>query len=92
MNMKITNASSKEDIYAAVVDTLHNMFELEKPALTLDANLFTDLDIDSIDAVDLVVALSELTGKRMQPDTFKAVRTINDVVNALADLFLEKKT
>jgi len=91
MNIKIANTSSKEDIYKAVVEVLHDMFELEKSKLTMDANLFTDLDIDSIDAVDLVVALSELTGKRMQPDTFKTVRTINDVVNALADLLLEKK-
>jgi acyl carrier protein len=65
------------------------MFELDKSKITLDANLYSDLDIDSIDAVDLAVRLKDLTGKRMQPEVFKSVRTIRDVVNALATL-LEK--
>ena len=46
-------------------------------------------DIDSIDAVDLAVKLKDLTGKRMQPEVFKSVRTIRDVVNALAALLEE---
>jgi acyl carrier protein len=65
---------------------LHEMFELDKAKITLDANLYTDLDIDSIDAVDLAVKLKELTGKRLQPEVFKRVRTVQDVVDALADL------
>ena len=78
--------SSREDIYNTVVEILHEMFEIDKSRLTPGANLFSDLDIDSIDAVDLVVKLGELTGKRMQPDTFKSVRTIDGVVDAIADL------
>jgi len=81
--------TSREEIYNTVVEILHDMFEIDKARLTPDANLFTDLDIDSIDAVDLVVKLGELTGKRMQPDTFKAVRTIDGVVTAIADLLQE---
>ena len=42
--------------------------------------LYTDLDIDSIDAVDLAVKLKQLTGKRLQPEVFKSVRTVQDVV------------
>ena len=72
-----------------LVDMLHEMFELDTSKITLDANLYSDLDIDSIDAVDLAVRLKELTGKRMQPEVFKSVRTVHDVVNALAAL-LEK--
>ena len=69
-----------------LVDMLHEMFELDKSKITPNANLYSDLDIDSIDAVDLAVKLKELTGKRMQPEVFKSVRTIRDVVNALAAL------
>ena len=69
-----------------LVDMLHEMFKLDKWKITLEANLYSDLDIDSIDAVDLAVKLKELTGKRMQPEVFKSVRTIRDVVNALAAL------
>ena len=71
------------------MDVLHEMFELDKSKITPQANLYTELDIDSIDAVDLAVKLKQLTGKRLQPDVFKTVRTVQDVVNALADLLAE---
>jgi acyl carrier protein len=87
--MTFSNAMTKEDIYPTMVDMLHEMFELDKSKITPDANLYSDLDIDSIDAVDLAVKLKELTGKRLQPEVFKGVRTVQDVVNALAEL-LEK--
>jgi acyl carrier protein len=84
MNMEIP--VSKEEIYPWVVDTLHEMFELDKAKITPQSNLYTDLDIDSIDAVDLAVKLKQLTGKRLQPDVFKSVRTVQDIVNALEGL------
>ena len=84
--MTLAVPTQKEDIYPRVVNMLHEMFELDKAKITLDANLYTDLDIDSIDAVDLAVKLKELTGKRLQPEVFKRVRTVQDVVDALADL------
>jgi acyl carrier protein len=84
--MALSNAINKEDIYPMLVDMLHEMFELDRSKITLDANLYSDLDIDSIDAVDLAVKLKELTGKRLQPEVFKSVRTVQDVVNALAAL------
>ena len=87
--MTLASAMTKENIYPMLVDMLHEMFELDKSKITLDANLYSDLDIDSIDAVDLAVKLKDLTGKRMQPEVFKSVRTVRDVVNALAAL-LEK--
>lgn len=76
----------KEDIYPWLVDTLHEMFQIDRAKITLNANLYTDLDIDSIDAVDLAVRLKQLTGKRLQPEVFKSVRTVQDVVKALEDL------
>jgi acyl carrier protein len=81
--------TSQEEIYAWLVNILHEMFELDKARITLDANLYTDLDIDSIDAVDISVKLKQLTGKRLQPEVFKSVRTVRDVVDALAGLALE---
>jgi acyl carrier protein len=80
---------TKEDIYPMMVDMLHEMFELDKSQITLDADLYSDLDIDSIDAVDLAVRLKELTGKRLRPEVFKNVRTVEDVVDALAELLGE---
>jgi acyl carrier protein len=87
--MIAVSAMSKDEIYTWLVDVLHEMFEIDKSKITAQANLYTDLDIDSIDAVDLAVRLKQVTGKRLQPEVFKTVRTVQDVVNALADLLAE---
>ena len=87
--MVLASTMSKDEIYVWIVDVLHEMFELDKSKITPQANLYTELDIDSIDAVDLAVKLKQLTGKRLQPGVFKTVRTVQDVVNALADLLAE---
>ena len=84
--MTLSNAMTREDIYPLLVDMLCEMFELDRSKITLDANLYSDLDIDSIDAVDLAVKLKQLTGKRLEPEVFKSVRTVQDVVDALSGL------
>ena len=84
--MTLPSPMNKEEIYAWVVNVLHDMFELDRSRITPEANLYTDLDIDSIDAVDLVVKLNQVTGKRLRPEVFKTVRTVQDVVDALAAL------
>jgi len=61
-------------------------FEIDPEAVVPDANLYEDLDIDSIDAIDLIVRLKEITGKRIPPDKFKKVRTVGDVVLILENL------
>jgi acyl carrier protein len=80
------NEMSKDQLQAWVVDLLAEMFELDKTELSAESNLYADLDIDSIDAVDLAVKLKQLTGKRLQPEVFKTIRTIGDVVDALAGM------
>ena len=87
----LNSAMSKEQLYDWMVDMLHEMFEIDKAEITPQANLYTDLDIDSIDAVDIVVKLNQLTGKRIQPDVFRSVRTVTDVVDVLAALLADEK-
>lgn len=76
---------NKQEIYDWLAGALHKMFEIDPDRIHPEANL-SDLDIDSIDAVDIVVKFKELTGKRVQPEAFKAVRTVQDVVDALHNL------
>lgn len=90
--MVMVNEMSRDEIYTWVVDLLADMFELNKAELSLQSNLYEDLDIDSIDAVDLAVKLKQMTGKRLQPEVFKNIRTISDVVDALSDLAVEPTT
>lgn len=72
--------SNQEEIYGKVVEILEDLFEIESEQITPEANLYQDLDIDSIDAVDLVVELKKMTGKKIKPEDFKSVRTVQDVV------------
>ena len=80
------NKMSKDELFVWVIDLLSEMFELDKTTLTLNSNLYADLDIDSIDAVDLAVKLKQMTGLSLQREVFKQIRTIGDVINALHDL------
>ena len=74
---------NKEDIYKRIVEVLHETFAIDSSSITPQSHLYDDLDIDSIDAVDLIVQLKPLVGRRLDADAFKSVRTIQDVVDAL---------
>jgi acyl carrier protein len=74
------------ELYARIKSILVDQFEVEESAVSLEADLYQELEIDSIDAVDLLVQLKELTGKRIPPEAFKDVRTIRDVLDALTAL------
>ena len=88
--MVVINDMNRDELFVWVADLLAEMFELDRDALTPASNMYTDLDIDSIDAVDLAVKLKQTTGKRLQPEVFKTIRTIDDVVGALAGLTEEQ--
>ncbi len=77
------NAMTKDDIFARIVTILQETFDIDAAVVTPASRLYDDLEIDSIDAVDLIVQLKPLVGKRLQPDAFKSVRTVQDVVDAL---------
>ena len=74
---------TRENIFQKVVEILSETFDLRSDQITPDALLVQDLDLDSIDAVDLVVKLQQYTSRKIDPETFKQMRTIDDVVEAL---------
>jgi acyl carrier protein len=78
--------NSREEILAHLKVVLSDLFELKPEQIVPEANLYTDLDIDSIDAVDLFLTLKEITGRKIQPQAFKDVRTVNDVIDAIQTL------
>ncbi|KRP52661.1 acyl carrier protein [Pseudomonas poae] len=74
---------TRDDIFNTLRDAMVELFELTPERVTLDANLYQDLEIDSIDAVDLIDHIKRQTGKKIAAEEFKAVRTVNDVVEAV---------
>ena len=77
---------SKEQIEQRLREILVNDFEIDEAKITKEANLFEELDFDSIDAVDLAVRLQQFTDKKISPEEFKQIRTVEDVINAIYDL------
>ena len=80
---------TEEEIQKTVTEILVADFECDPGKLTPDVNLFTDLDLDSIDAVDLVVRLQQVTKKKVNPEDFRQIRTLRDVVQAVSKLVNE---
>jgi acyl carrier protein len=79
---------SRDEIYQKLKTYLEEMFEVPPEKVSLEARLYEDLDLDSIDAVDLVVRLQELTSRKFSPEEFKTVRTVSDVVDLVHALLV----
>ena len=80
---------TEDEIQKQVVDILVADFECDREKLTPEVNLFADLDLVSIDAVDLVVRLQQVTKKKVNPEEFRKIRTLRDVVPAVYKLVNE---
>ncbi|AWP33352.1 acyl carrier protein [Pantoea sp. MBLJ3] len=80
---------NKEEIYQEVTSLLTSLFEIAPEDIHPEARLYEDLELDSIDAVDMVVHLQKRTGRKIKPEIFRAVRTVQDVVDAVEQLMRE---
>lgn len=74
---------TRDDIFNTLRAGLVELFELDPARVSLDSNLYQDLEIDSIDAVDLIDHIKRQTGKKIAAEEFKSVRTVGDVVEAV---------
>ena len=72
-----------EQILEKLRAVLAEDFEVDPTRVTREANLFDELDLDSIDAVDLAIKLQEMTGQRIKPENFKSVRSVGDVISTV---------
>lgn len=75
-----------DEILGSLRKILQESFEIDPGRVNMDTHLFEELDLDSLDAVDLAISLQEMTGKRIKPGDFKSVRTVGDVIGAVHQL------
>lgn len=75
----------RESVLERVREILVESFELEPAAVRLDAHLIDDLDLDSIDAIDLAVELEQETGLRVEEQELKKIRLVKDIVDLVCD-------
>ena len=73
---------TESEIRQILTDALVNLFEIERERIAPDTNLYEDLEIDSIDAIDLIDYIKRQTGRKLLADDFRSVRTVEDVVQA----------
>ncbi len=74
---------TEAEIRTLLADTLVNLFEIEPERIQPDTNLYEDLEIDSIDAIDLIDRIKRETGRKLNAENFRSVRTVDDVVKAV---------
>lgn len=74
---------TEQEIRTILTDALVNLFEIEPERIRPETNLYEDLEIDSIDAIDLIDHIKRETGRKLQADDFRSVRTVEDVVRAV---------
>ncbi len=72
------------DIVEKVNDFLVEDFEVEESKLQIDASLNETLDLDSLDYIDLIVAIEENFGFKMKPEDFTTMVIIQDFYNYIA--------
>lgn len=82
---------TKEEIFQTIKDTLVELFEIPAEDVTLEARLYEDLDLDSIDAVDMIVKLQEIVNRKINPEEFKTIRKVEDIVEITFKILQESK-
>lgn len=74
---------TEQEIQTLLVNALETLFEVDPATITPETNLYEDLEIDSIDAIDLIDHIKRETGHKLQAEDFRNVRTVADVVQAV---------
>lgn len=82
--------TEQQTIFQEVSALLTKLFDIDPQDIKPEARLYEELELDSIDAVDMIVHLQKKIGKKIKPDIFKQVRTVQDVVDAVEQLLKEE--
>ena len=76
-------AAEKAELYERLIEVLVGEFGLKADALRPDAHLMNDLDLDSIDWIDMAVALEARSGHELLERDLASIWTLQDVVDVI---------
>jgi len=65
---------------------MKELFKLESDRVQPDARLVEDLELDSLDAIDLAIKVEETTGFAFEESKIPLLRTIEDVIVAIEEI------
>lgn len=74
---------TENEIFEFLKKVLTDYFEIDANKITMDARLNEDLDVDSIDAIDMMSYIKKETGREIEPVQFKEVKTIRDIIDII---------
>ncbi len=80
------SSDTRTEVLARLAEKMADMFEVEESSIRPETHLFEDLDLDSIDAIDLAVHLQEYTGKKVNEGSLRDLKTVGDVVELILSL------
>jgi len=66
-----------------VIEIISNELSIAKEKITLESRLSEDLGADSLDAVELIMALEDEFNVTVPDDVAQAMKTVNDIVSFL---------
>jgi acyl carrier protein len=87
----MADVKSKDEIFDAIRGILEKDFECPQEKLLPEARMFQDLDLDSIDAIDLVVKLQNMADVKVSRDDFKQIQTLWDMTEAIHKILDEQQ-
>ena len=76
----------RSEVIEKVNTVMHQGFEIPMEKLTPGARLYEELELDSLDAIDMIVALEEKIGRKVNIERFKTARTISDIYDVVFEL------
>lgn len=79
--MTATETPTRDEIFAKIVEILSDSFELDPKKIQKESTLYEELDLDSIDAIDIFTQLREMTGRRPDPADARKVRTVEELID-----------
>ena len=80
----------KDAIFAKLKEIIASEFELDPDSISVEKRWSDDLDLDSLDAVDLILCLEDHIGEKIDPALFKDARTLQDMVDLLQPIWKSK--
>lgn len=82
----MSSKPTKDYVYQYIIRILQEQFDLDPAAMNAETDLRADLDIDSIDAVNILIELKSLTSKKVAIENFHQIKTIGDLTDAVFNL------
>ena len=76
---------TREEVIAEVNRIMIDEFELEEEILTPEARLLEELELDSLDGVDFIVALEKRFECRIQEEEARKLSTLNEVYSYICE-------